>query len=429
MRNPQNIINFGSDIINYNEAINYIHSTPKFNRILGNDVLKKLLEKLGSPQKKLSFIHLAGTNGKGSTAAMISNILKTEGYKTGLFTSPYIEVFNERIQINNVNISDADLAEIVTEIKMHVDTMVQGPSEFALITAAAFLYFYRQNCDFVVLETGMGGRLDATNVIEDSLISVITSISLDHTAYLGDTIDKIAKEKCGIIKKNGTVVSAPMQNEQALEVIKNSCREKNAQLLIPEIPDKFENGKFYYKGTKYSLSLKGNYQLYNAVTALETVFALKQKGIKISDNSIKQGLFNAKWLGRFETISENPTIIIDGAHNIGAVRELKKSLNKKHITLVMAMMEDKNHTECVRELATVCNTFIATEITFPRCLPAEKLAQDAKSFCKKVIICKDPIDAVNSAIGTANPEDIICVCGSLYLVGEIRKNFRKDYEV
>lgn len=393
----------------YEEALNYIHSIPKFVRPLGNANLAILLEKLGNPQNDIDFIHIAGTNGKGSTAAMLSEILICAGYKTGMYTSPFIEVFNERIQINGQNIPDDELCTLTEIVKNAMqDDLV---SEFAFITAMAFLYFKRNNCDYVVLETGMGGKLDATNIISSPKIAVLTSISLDHTQYLGDTIEKIAVEKCGIIKENCTVVSYP--NTSVIHIIKAAAKEKNAVLIVADVPTVTPNG-FIYKGKKYELALKGNYQPQNASVATEAARALN-----ISETFISEGLKNVYWPARFEFISKN--IVIDGGHNSDGIDALVKSLLSldKKITAVTAMMSDKSCEECIKKIATVSETVITTELDIPRCESASTLA----SYCKGIPI-HSPKKALQKAISLAGDDGIVCVCGSLYLAGEIKRIYK-----
>lgn len=410
--------------LTYTEAVEYIHNTPKFSRILGNDVLRILLERLGNPHKKLKFIHLAGTNGKGSTASMIANILKCEGYRVGLYTSPFLEVFNERIRINGENIPDDVLAELVSEVKSHIDSMEQGPSEFALTTAVMFLYFARENCDYVVLETGMGGKLDATNVIEESLVTIITSISLDHTQFLGDTVEEITLEKCGIIKENASVVCYCGQNKSALEVIKNECEKNNAELIIAPVPTVTDGG-FFCEGEEYKLSLCGTYQPYNATMAITAVRVMVKKGISISDNSIKAGIESAEWAGRFEYLNKN--FVIDGGHNPSGIAELKKSLaeTERPVILVMAMMEDKSYAECIAEIAPAAKKIYATQIDYPRCLKADLLGELAKEYCSDTQVFENAKEAVKTAVCGADDNDLVCVCGSLFLVGLIRNYFNK----
>ena len=407
--------------MNYTESLNFIHSIPKFRRPLGNANLSRLLKVLGNPQKKLKFIHIAGTNGKGSTAAMTAEILRCIGYKTGLFTSPFLEVFNDRIRINGENISDNELADCVTRVRTAMEENDALVSEFAFVTAVAFLHFYEKNCDFVVLEVGMGGKLDATNVIDKSLVSVICKIGLDHTQYLGNTIEEIALEKCGIIRENGIAVSYP--NDDVIDIIKQCAADKNVRLIIADKPEITENG-FIYKGNEYALSLKGAYQPQNAAVALEIANALREKGIEISESAVQKGLAHTQWAARFEFVADN--VIIDGGHNIDGIRALKKSLLalNREIILVMAMMEDKAYDECIREIAPIAKTVVATEVNMPRCLKAKKLSDIASSMNVPVIVNTNPQDALRTALEISD-DAAVCVCGSLFLAGEIRKNFPK----
>lgn len=408
----------------YEEAVCYIHSIPKFNRVLGNDRLRQLLRRMDNPQNKLRFLHVAGTNGKGSAAAMLAKILQEAGYRVGLFTSPYIEVFNERIQINGENIKNQELARLVEEVKGHVDGMSEGPSEFAFVTACALLYFYRHVCDFVVLEVGMGGALDATNVIEESDVSMLMRIGYDHMEYLGDTLSEIAQTKCGIIKEGGTVVSYP-QAVEAMQVIRTVCEKRHARLIVADKPQRGSDGTFCYNGSTYRLKLRGSWQADNAAVVLETVGALRQKGVEIPERAVSKGLESVTWPARFEVISQNPMVILDGAHNQDGIEELAKSLKAlgRRIILVMAMMKDKTYKECVQNIAPVCRCLIATQIDMPRCEQAEKLARIAEGECD-VLVCTNPVEAVKMACGMANRETAVCVCGSLYLAGEVRRYYK-----
>lgn len=404
--------------MNYNEALKYIHKIPKFLRPLGNANLSKLLQKLGNPQNNNKYIHIAGTNGKGSTAAMIAKILECEGYRVGLFTSPFIEVFNERIQIDGNNILDDELCHYTEIVKSTMEKEKLPVSEFAFICAVAFLYFSDKKCDFVVLETGMGGRLDATNIIDKSEVCVLTSISLDHTQFLGNTIDEIATEKCGIIKHGAEVVSYP--DERIERIINNEAKKIGANVRFANKPDITEDG-FIYKGKKYKLSLKGTYQPYNAVVAIETINALRDRGVCIKEESVCNGLTNVKWPVRFEFLSKN--LIIDGAHNPDGIEALKKSLldlNKK-IILVMAMMEDKSVCECVKSISNIADYFIATQIDMDRCLKAERLIEYSNT---KGDVINNPVDAIKKALDIANNSSVVCVCGSLYLAGCVKKDLK-----
>lgn len=387
--------------MDYNETLKYINNTPKFSRILGNDDLKKLLYRLGNPQDKLSFIHIAGTNGKGSVCAMTASILMSAGYKTGLFTSPFVEVFNERIQINGENIPDSVLSRIATRVKNEIDALSVEISVFAQITAMAFLYFAEENCDFVVLETGLGGKLDATNVISCKKVCAITKIGLDHTSILGDTIEKIAQEKCGIIKSGTKVVTCGNQETSAMSVIKAACAKAGAPLFVADT----------YGGT---LGMLGDYQKSNASVAEKIAQILG-----IPQNHIENGLSSAKWIARFEFLRDN--LIVDGGHNPDGVNALISSLKAlgKNVIFVVAMMEDKDISASASKIVAFSKHTIVTEINMPRCMSAEKLS----SYFPGSEIEKDCILATKKALSLCSEDDIVCVCGSLYLAGEIRRHF------
>lgn len=388
--------------MDYKETLKYINDTPKFSKILGNDDLKKLLAKLGNPQDKLQFIHVCGTNGKGSVSAMLASILRASGKVCGLYTSPFIEVFNERISINGENIPDDDLARIATKVKQEIDSLGVEISVFAQITAMAFLYFVEKECDIVVLETGLGGRLDATNVIASPKLAIITKIGLDHTEYLGDTIEKIAEEKCGIIKPGTKVITTCNQEKSVLSVIENTCKSLNVPLYVAE------------PTCSYSLSLSGEYQKENAGIAV-----CGAKALGISDEHIKKGLANTKWIARFEYLKDN--LILDGGHNPDGVRALISSLKvlNKPVTFVVAMMQDKDFEETSSLIRDFAKNVIVTEVKMPRCMKAEELAL----LFPDCEVEKDSILAVKKAISKTPDDELICVCGSLYLAGEIRGEF------
>ena len=403
--------------MNYIEAIDYVHAIPKFVRPLGNEKLGGLLDLLDLPQSKLKFIHVAGTNGKGSVCRMTAEILKSAGYKTGLFTSPFIEVFNERIQINNVNISDDDLARYITDMADIMKTNNISVSEFAFITAVALKYFADLECDIVVLETGMGGRLDATNIIPTPVCTALTSISLDHTQYLGDTIEEIALEKCGIIKSGAKVVTA--QNRLVQSVIAEQAEKADAELIVCGNSLKTKSG-FIYKGEEYRLGLKGEYQAENAAVVCEIVDVLRSGGYKISDDALRDGFKNAHWMARYEFIT--PDIVIDGGHNIDGIRALKKSLmaEKRDVILVLTMMQDKDYKECIKELCTIARKVIATELDMPRGLKCSEIQSICEGNKTECIAEPDILKAVKMACDMADG-GLVCVCGSLYLAGDVRK--------
>lgn len=388
--------------MDYNETLKYIGSAPKFLKTPGNGGLIKLLEYLGNPQDSLSFIHVAGTNGKGSVCAMTSAVLRDCGYKTGLYTSPFINVFNERIQINGENIPDEKLAELATCVKSAIDCMELEISEFARITAIAFLYFKSEECDYVVLETGLGGRLDATNVIKTPKVCVITKIGLDHTEYLGDTAQKIAAEKCGIIKKGIPVVTGDFQEKSVVAVITEYCKTAGSRLITA--PSECE----------FKTNLKGSYQKSNASVAAEVCRLLK-----IPEKNIKNGLLNVSWPARFEFL--RPNLILDGAHNPDGISALIKSLKEldKNIIIVTAMMRDKGYRECAEMLGSIAKQVFVTELPMPRCIPGAEFC----SYFDNAHFEPDCIKAVSNALSSAGDNDIVCVCGSLYLAGAVRKSF------
>lgn len=395
--------------MDYEEALEYIFSIPKFSYPLGNDKLSALLKRLGSPQEGMRIIHIAGTNGKGSAAAMLCAVLEKAGYKTGLFTSPFIQRFNERIRIAEKQIPDGRLADIVTQVR----NAGADVSQFAFILACALVYYREENCDFVILEAGLGGRLDATNVIEKSMVSVIMSIGLDHTEYLGETIAEIAEEKCGIIKQGGTV-AAYRNADEAAEVIERECKRKNAKLILAPAVEKRPGG-FFADGVEYKLSLGVEYQAKNAAAALAAVKALRGMGVDISDKAVHKGLAECRWPGRFQYVREN--IIVDGGHNPDGIDALCRSVSgiagKK--TAVVAMMQDKAVSECMKLISETFDEVIATELEMPRCMKAERLAQIAADFGVKVRAKEKYSEAFAAA---EHEKGTAVICGSLFLAGK-----------
>lgn len=401
----------------YNAAIDYVHSIPRFVRPLGNRQLGELLALMGEPQKELKFVHVAGTNGKGSVCAMTAEILRRAGYRTGLYTSPFIEVFNERIRINGEMISDEELAGYISSTAETMEKNGLQVSEFAFVTAAAMRYFCDKKCDIVVLETGLGGRLDATNIIPVPEAAVITSIGLDHTQFLGDTLEEIAEEKCGIIKEGGTVVSAP--NERVRGIIEKAASDMGAVLTVCDKAGR-KPGKFVYKTWSYHLALKGTYQAENASVALETVRALREKGWKIPEKAVTDGFENVSWKARFEFVATN--IVIDGGHNIDGIRALKSSLAEENrpVTLVLAMMKDKSYELCIHTIAPAAKTVVATELDMERALGCDEIKRICDSAGTECIAEPDPERAIDKAIELAG-KGLVCICGSLYLAGEAER--------
>ncbi|MGL5642399.1 MAG: bifunctional folylpolyglutamate synthase/dihydrofolate synthase [Paraclostridium sp.] len=425
--------------MNYNEALKYIHESHKFGIRLGLDNIKKLLELLDNPQDKLKIIHVAGTNGKGSTCSFISTILKESGYKVGLYTSPFLETFTERIRVNGENIPEDEVGNIVSLIKEKIEIMVNEgyscPTEFEIVTAMAFYYFKKENVDFVALEVGLGGRYDATNVIEKPIVSVITSISLDHIGVLGDTLSKIAFEKGGIIKENCSTIVYP-QKEEAGQVIKNICKENKSKYIecnFNDINIKESNinlqkydciiNKKEYKDLE--IRLIGEHQVNNSVLALNVIDYINDNlDLNISQESMRKGLIETKWPGRIEKIKENPMFIIDGAHNEEGAESLAKSIDRyfedKNKVLIIGMLEDKDITSVLDILIPRFNKVITTTPDNPRAIDANKLKEKINKYNIEVI-CKPQIkDAVDYVLQTTKKDDVIISAGSLYMIGNVR---------
>ena len=398
----------------YIETLNYIDSLCSFLHQASLERISAVCEKLGNPQNDFKAIHIAGTNGKGSVSTFISSALKQAGYKVGTFVSPYITDFCERIQINGEHISHDDLCCLSKKV---IDTGV-SLSAFEFITAVGFLYFSENKIDIAVLETGLGGRFDATNIIPQPIVSVITKIGLAHTAVLGDTLSLIAAEKCGIIKGN-TVVTTCNQSEEALQVIKSY----SPNVIVP-IKNDLSNVKisvlgnsFSYRNIDYKTSLGGQYQIENALVAIET---LKNCGLKITDNDIKSGLETAFIPARLEVVSQNPLVVIDGAHNPDGANALCDVLKAcKNITVIIGVMRDKNYKEVLSKTLPFCKNVICVKPGVPRALPADELSSVAKQYVKNVFVAAGLQDAIYLAKEKSNGSAIF-VFGSLYLASEIR---------
>ena len=426
--------------MNYDEALAYIHSARKLGDKPGLLRIEGLLEALGNPHKRLKFIHVAGTNGKGSICAMTESVLRAAGYKTGLYISPFLEDFCERMQVNRRNIGHERLARLVTEVagvsERHVAAGGLPNTEFELVTAMALLYFAEEECDVVVLEVGLGGRLDATNVIDAPEVAVIASISLDHTEILGETIALIAREKCGIIKPGCAVVTCPAQNPEALAVISDVCREKNVPLSLPDegklvfISAGRGGSRFIYGGLKLKVPLSGAHQIQNAMAVAEIVPALRSRGWSIPDAAVIDGIAATRWSGRLEIVRKSPLCLIDGAHNVDAMSVLCAALDSlyegRRIITVMAMCRDKNYGVCVPMIAKRSAVFIATQATdIPRALKYTEVARAAAGLCPQIESLPDVSSAAARALELAGPDDVVLVCGSLYMAGEA-KNLLTD---
>lgn len=420
----------------YEEAIAYIHKVSWRGSRLGLTRIRELLERLGNPQEKLKFVHIAGTNGKGSVAAMLDSILRQAGYRTGLFTSPYIFRFNERIMVDGQAIGDEELAGLVEEIRPVAESMEDKPTEFEMITALGMVYFQRSGCDIVVLETGLGGELDSTNVIPVPEVAVITSIGYDHMEQLGDTITKIAAAKAGIIKEGG-LVACYGRNPEAEEVIRRVCEEKHARVVFidygrpnPVLQD--TNGTLFDMGGLQNLRipLLGHYQLYNAALAVLTTRLLNEKGFYISDRALRDGLAQTKWRGRLEMISEYPRVIVDGSHNPPGVAATAESLAEyfpgEKIIFLMGVMADKDVASMIGALAPLATEFVTIAPDYPRALAADQLAEKIKTLTgKPATAAKDIPEGCALAMEKAGYRGVVCAIGSLYGVGDVTRELKK----
>ncbi len=417
----------------YEQAIDYINSFLQFGIKPGLERVKFLLEMLGNPQKKLKFIHVAGTNGKGSTCTFISSILKASGLNTGLFTSPFVLDFRERFQINGNMISKEDFVDVLEYIIPFVKKMPKNGNElteFELITVIALVWFERKNCDVVVLEVGLGGRLDATNVLEDALISVITSISYDHMNILGPTIREIAAEKAGILKPNGTLVLYPNQDEEAFLTVKNIAENLKNKIIIPDL-NSLSNVKFNLNGTQFTymnetftVNLLGKHQIYNAITVISVARALANFGLKISVADMKSGLMKAKFFSRLEIISKTPLVILDGAHNLDGARVLADAINLylsgKRVVAIVGMLKDKEISKVLGLVAPLISDFIVVQPDNPRAMDKFELNELVKIFNENSVVAEDLSVAVGLAFKKLTEDSVLLVFGSLYLASQIR---------
>ena len=414
----------------YDEAISYIHSVSNFFCKPGLDRIKKLCAGLSNPQKELNFIHVTGTNGKGSVSSMLCSILCEAGYKVGLYTSPYIIEFNERMRVNGKNIPDAVLAAITEKVKAVAEKMTDKPTEFELITAIAFEYFKSENCDIVVLEVGMGGKLDATNIIDAPILSIITGISIDHTAFLGDTVEQIAREKAGIIKP-GSVALYGGTDLLAKEVIEAESQNKQTKLyktdyLSLSVSEMTLSGSLFSYKKRYNvhIGLLGAYQPRNAAIVLDAIDILKSRGIEISEDAIIRGLSAAVWPARFEIIRKDPTIIFDGAHNPQGVRAAVESIESyfpnKRLIIISGVLRDKDYQQIASSISRVAEEVFTITPSNPRALMGEDYAKIYADLGIKATPCKSVEEALTLAISIAKEKQTaVCCLGSLYTYGEV----------
>jgi dihydrofolate synthase / folylpolyglutamate synthase len=432
-------------MITYPEALKYIYDLNKYGIKLGLKNIKYLLFLLGNPHQKLNIIHVGGTNGKGSTSSLICSILKSAGFKVGLYTSPHLVDFTERMKINYRSINQKKVATLLERIKPFVEKVAHTPyythpTFFEVITAMAFIYFFEEKVDFLVLEVGLGGRLDATNVCEP-LISVITHIDYDHMDKLGNSLEEIAREKGGIIKSGGIVITSN-QFEKADQEINKIAQQRNSIIYKVGREIKYEIIKSDLKGIIFNLRgiynnyinlhipLLGRHQAENAATAITAVEALKIKGICISKKAIRDGLEKVKWSGRLEIIQKNPILILDGAHNPNGVKVVRQALEEifcyHRLVLVLGIFADKDYKKMIKIIAPLADLIIATKAKNPRATPPQIIAKEAAQYIdrNKIMVTKNIPQAINYAIFNSHKDDLICITGSLYTIGEAKRYFK-----
>jgi len=412
------------------EAIDYIHSVFWKGSVPGLSRITELLDRIGNPQKKLKFVHIAGTNGKGSTAAMTASILRQAGYRTGLYTSPYIYRFHARMQVDGEQISDEDLITITEFVKPHAQAMAECPTEFELVCAIAFEYFLRKNCDIVVLEVGMGGAMDATNVIDTPEVAVITNIGLDHTDYLGDTVEAIAETKSGIFKEGGSAVV--YRGTPSVEAVyERICAERNVSLKKADF-DSLKSvshdlfGQVFDCGSRKNirLPLLGDHQLHNASVVLSIADTLIEKGWNITEENIYDGIANVSWPGRFDIVSRDPLFIIDGGHNPQCIEALVKNIRDylagKNVIALTGVLADKDYGEMYKPVMPYIREFVCVTPPNPRKLEAAELAKHLQAVGAVATPCESVETGVRTALNKAGKDGVVLCFGSLYTIGDIK---------
>lgn len=419
----------------YNEAIKYIHSVSNFFCKPGLERVIELCHGLGDPQKELKIIHVGGTNGKGSFCAITDSILRAAGYKVGLYTSPFVRVFNERMRVNGENIPNETLARLTERAKAVADKMTDQPTEFELITAIAFDYFREERCDVVILEVGMGGRLDATNIIDSPLLSVITGISIDHTSFLGNTTAEIAAEKAGIIKTGCPTLWGGCDPD-AEAVIAEKAKKMQSTLYKTQY-DELKNLQLSLSGTSFDyknysnlkINMLGEYQPRNAANVLSAIEILSST-LPVSEKAIREGLENAKWPARFEIIGREPIIIFDGAHNAegisAAVKSAKEYFGDESVIVISGVLRDKDYHKIASDIAKISHRGFTITPDSPRALPAETYAKVLTDHGCHSTPCESVIDALNQAVFSAKEENkAILILGSLYTYAEVMDALEK----
>ena len=427
--------------MNYREARACIDESVRFGHAMGLEAISLLLDRMGHPEESLRFVHIAGTNGKGSINAHMASVLKEAGYRAGRFVSPTLYGYRERIQINDTWISEEDFAEGMTVLWPHLVAMndegLPCPSPFEIETALAFWYFKKMRCDIVVLECGMGGETDATNVIRHTLVAILASVSMDHMEYLGDTLAKITRTKAGILKP-GAVMVTGRQEPEVLQTLKTVCQEKG-NCLVQGMPDEAKVIKstlgeqiFTYKGMTVTIHLAGAHQIDNAVIAIEALQQLRDFGFTIGDGQIVSGMAKTVWNGRFTRIGEKPDFLVDGAHNPDAARRLKAAIEQyypgQRLYFVIGMFKDKQVDTIMRQMAPMAEHIFAMETPDnDRAMPVRELAGIIERYNPQVTACATMPEAVHKAVTTAKQDDVIVAFGSLSFIGELTEIVKEEY--
>jgi len=417
----------------YQNSIESLYGLQKYGIKFGLNRTENILERLGNPHRSFRCIHVAGTNGKGSTAAMLSSILTRHGYRTGLYTSPHLVRFTERFRLDDREATAERVADIYSKIQK-VFNGSELPTFFEAVTAMAFLYFAEEKVDWAVVETGMGGRLDATNVIRPE-VSVITNVSFDHQQFLGRTLAAIAREKAGVIK-SGTAVVTGAGQPVVHGILRATCFRDGAPLYCLGKDFRVRrngNGTFQYQGMHHRLSglgvsLTGGHQHANASLALAALEVLEKEGhLKLNPQAIRDGLLQVRWPARLEVLRKNPLIVLDGAHNPQGAESLRDSLRRdfsyRHLHLVLGIMADKDIRGMLRRLLPIAHTAIFTRPRYERAANPDSLRHLARPFIQKYYVIPDVGSAIQQAITLADPEDLICIAGSLYFAGEVKEMF------
>lgn len=425
----------------YEQAMEYLNGLPLFSpaavakgeQKINLDAIRELLKRLGSPEKNLKYIHVAGTNGKGSTCAFLRHILTESGIKTGSFTSPVLKSFEEQIRVDGQEIKKEDVGRLMYTVKVEAENMcLEGypaPSQFEQVLALALLYFNRQECELVILETGMGGTMDATNVIPVPELAVITTISYDHMQVLGNTLEEIAEQKAGIIKEKGAVL-VTAQKSGVMRILEERCRQKRAALTVARIPQKTGGN---LKGQQFSLDGLGefqipfaaDYQIQNAALAIEAALFLRKRGYPVSMDTIKSGLCRTRWKGRFEIIQENPVLVVDGGHNVQGAEVLAGNLRRlfpgKNIYFVVGVLADKQYTQMMEQLFPLAGKFYSVTPPSARALDKEILAEYLRTKGAVAEAAESVSSAISEAVQAAGKEGVVCVCGSLSFLAQAEK--------